>query len=752
MAGAGRVLLILCLLSSVYGLGASLYGARSGRAEWVDSGRRAMYSILGMSAIAFVILDVAFISSDFSYNVVARGSSTTTPFFYRAAAIWSTQQGSLLLWVMLLSFWSSLALVITRRRVREIVPHAQAVLFAMAVFFVGLIVLFANPFATSAAPPSEGAGLDPLLRHTTMMVHPPALYSGFTLLLVPFAFCIGALISGRVGAEWIQVTRRFALAGWLCLGIGLLLGARWSYTELGWGGYWAWDPVENAALMPWLVCTAYIHSIMIQEKRGMLRVWNVSLVLLSGTLAMVGDFLVRSGILSSIHAFVSDPTLNVSFVALISAMVLGSVGLVTYRRAQLSSEHRLDSLLSREGVFLLQNVVLVALAAVVFWLTFFPLISEAITGTQTSVGPPVFARFVVPLALIVVALSGIGPIIAWRRVTAAKLKRSFAFPLAVGLGTFVLLAFVSGVTQHAFAYIMFGLGAFVVATVAQEFFRGARARRAMTGESAGGALVALVRRNRRRYGGYLVHAGVAIALVGVAGSTSFQHQRQATLAPGQSVHLDGYTLRYRHPTAHASAQKISFGADLDVSKAGHRVTTLHTSYGLYPSLDPMHPIGRFLDTSDGAQTESRVGLDSGALRDLWVVISPNLGRLQSLVSQGDVRFGRAILSAEGQPPAQRAQQLNTIFQLRDLFINDVAQRFVTHPWASTFLIEVSPLVMWLWIGAAIAALGGLIALWPAPRRSGRGALLAVRRRGRPATAPATSQAPAPEAERERELV
>jgi cytochrome c-type biogenesis protein CcmF len=274
----------------------------------------------------------------------------------------------------------------------------------------------------------------------------------------------------------------------------------------------------------------------------------------------------------------------------------------------------------------------------------------------------------------------------------------------------------------------------------------------MTGESPGRALVALVQRNRRRYGGYLVHAGVAVALVGVAGSTSFQHQRFATLKPGQSVHLDGYTLRYTHPTAHATAQKISFGATLAVTKGGHRVTTLHTSYGLYPSLDQFHPIGRFLNTSDGAQTESRVGLDSGALRDLWVVISPNLGRLQSLVSQGDAKFSTAILAAERAPVAQRASQLNTIFQLRDFFINAVAQRFVSQPWASTFLVEVSPLVMWLWIGAIIAALGGLIALWPVPRRSGamRPAGLRSRLATRPARAPAAE--PTPEPERERELV
>ncbi len=549
MAVAGRLLLIFGLITCVYGIGASLYGARGGGREWVDSGRRAMYALAGMAAIAFVILDVAFITSDFSYNIVANGSSTTTPFFYRAAAIWATQQGSLLLWVLLLSSWSSLALFLTRRRVPEIVPYAQAVLFTLCAFFVGLNVLFANPFATTSNPPPEGAGLDPLLRHTTMMVHPPMLYSGYTLLLVPFAFAFGALISGRLGAEWIQVTRRFALAAWLCLGIGILLGARWSYTELGWGGYWAWDPVENAALMPWLIATAFIHSIMIQEKRGMLKVWNVSLILTTGTLAIVGTFLVRSGILSSIHAFVSDPTLNISFVVLISAMVLSSLALVIWRRESLRTEARLDSLISREAVFLFQNLVLVALTAVIFWITFFPLISEAITGTEVSVGPPAFRPFVVPLAIIVVLLSGIGPIIAWRRVTVSKLKRSFAFPVAAMLVALVVLLLVPGVSDHKFALLMFCAGTFVVAAVAQEFYRGVRARQAMTSEPAPVALGRLVRRNRRRYGGYIVHAGVAIALIGVAASTSFQHSRTAYIRPGQSVKLDGYRFRYVRPTA-----------------------------------------------------------------------------------------------------------------------------------------------------------------------------------------------------------
>jgi cytochrome c-type biogenesis protein CcmF len=736
MAAVGRLLLIFGLLSAVYGFGASVYGARRGGQAWVDSGRRAMYSLCGMAAIAFVILDVAFLSSNFSYNIVASGSSTTTPTLYRMAAVWATQQGSLLLWVLLLSFWSSLALLLTRRKVREIVPYAQAVLFALAGFFVALNVFFANPFSTSSTPPTEGAGLDPLLRHTTMMVHPPMLYSGYTLLMVPFAFAVGALISGRLGAEWIQVTRRFALGAWLCLGIGVMLGARWSYTELGWGGFWAWDPVENAALMPWLVATAYIHSIMIQEKRGMLKVWNASLILLTGTLAIVGDFLVRSGILSSIHAFVSDPTLNIAFVGLVAVMVVGSVGLVVWRRDRLRSEAQVDSMFSREGVFLLQNLVLVALTAVIFWLTFFPLISEAITGTPVSVGAPAFRPFVDPLAIAVVALAGIGPIIPWRRATPAKMRRTFAFPVGAAVLAAVALALVSGVTRHLLAYLMFIFGTFVVATVAQEFLRGVRARQAMTREPAPVALGRLVRRNRRRYGGYLVHAGVAFALIGVAASTSFQHSRTANLVPGQSVRLDGYEIRYVRPTANASPQKISFGAVLDVTRNGRQVKTLQTEYGLYPSQDPTQgEIGRFFNGS----SESRVGLDAGLTRDIWTTIAPNITPLQSMISQGDVVLGRAINKALTLPVAERNQQLTALYAYRDLIIRSLAQRWITHPWAASFLLIVSPLVSWLWLGAILAALGGLIALWPMPGAS--------RRRPRPRAPlpePRVDTEPAPE--------
>ncbi len=355
-------------------------------------------------------------------------------------------------------------------------------LCGFAVFFLFLTVVKANPFGTLASVPSEGTGLNPLLRHPAMMFHPPALYSGYTLFSIPFAFAIGALVANRLGAEWIQGTRRFALAAWLFLGLGIILGARWSYTELGWGGYWAWDPVENASLMPWLTGTAFIHSIMIQEKRGMLKVWNASLVLATGTLAIMGTFLVRSGILDSIHAFGAS-TLGVPFLILIGLMILSSIGLVLYRRDSLKSEHSLDSLLSREAAFILQNIILVAFCFVIFWGTFFPLISEALTGEKTSVGGPWFDKYVVPLAFALVALIGIGPLISWRRATAANLRRNFTFPLAVGVVTLIALLFVSGATAEPKALAMAALVAFVLAGVGQELWRGTRARQAMAKRS-----------------------------------------------------------------------------------------------------------------------------------------------------------------------------------------------------------------------------------------------------------------------------
>jgi cytochrome c-type biogenesis protein CcmF len=476
---AGKACLILVLATSLYGIGASLYGARSGRREWVASGRRAVYAVAATTALAFLILEAAFLRSDFGFTLVATHSSTTTPAFYRATAVWSSQEGSLLLWLLLLTLWSSLILFLTRRRLREIAPYATAVLLGFATFFAAVLVFLETPFGQASPAPSEGVGLNPLLRHPSMMIHPPMLYSGYTLFAVPFAFAVGALITRRLNADWIRGTRPFTLAAWFFLGVGIVLGARWSYSELGWGGYWAWDPVENASLMPWLTGTAFLHSVMIQERRGMLKVWNVSLVLATGVLAILGTFLVRSGILDSIHAFGAS-TLGVPFLALIVTMIVGSIVLVASRAADLRSDHRLDSLLSRESVFLLNNLVLVAMCFVIFWGTFFPLISEAITGEEASVGPPWFDQYTVPLALLLVLLSGIGPVIAWRRATGANLRRNLLRPALAGLVVLAGLAAL-GVGSEPAALLMFSLGAFVVAAVSQELWRGVRARRAMSG-------------------------------------------------------------------------------------------------------------------------------------------------------------------------------------------------------------------------------------------------------------------------------
>src|SRR5271167_3837967 len=348
MAELGRACLLLALAVCAYGITASLYGVRSGRTEFSESGRRSVYALAGILTVAFAVLEVAFLGNDFAFNTVADTSSRTTPALYRAAAVWSSQEGSLLLWAWLLSLWSSLALLLTRDRMREVVAYATAILLGLGGFFVALMVFYATPFATAGRAPAEGAGLDPLLRFPTMMIHPPMLYSGYTLCTIPLAFGMGALLARKVDADWIRATRRFALAAWLFLGVGILLGARWSYAELGWGGYWGWDAVENASLMPWLTGTAFLHSLMIQERRGMLKVWNVSLVLATGTLAIMGTFLVRSGVLNSIHAF-GEHTLGVPFVVLIGVLIGSSIYLVISRRDMLRSEHRIDSLFSRES-------------------------------------------------------------------------------------------------------------------------------------------------------------------------------------------------------------------------------------------------------------------------------------------------------------------------------------------------------------------------------------------------------------------
>src|SRR3954467_6314664 len=466
MAHVGSACLAVGLLTAVYAVGAALYGARGGGPRWVVSARHAIYALAGLLVTAFVILEAAYLRSDFSFDLVATNSSTDTPTFYKFTAIWSSQAGSLLLWVLLLSLFSSAVLRATRNQQPEVVPYATAVLGAIASFFLVLTVFYASPFDTLAHAPAEGNGLNPLLRHPAMMFHPPMLYTGYVGFSIPFAFAVGALITRRTGMDWIRSTRRFALIAWTFLGFGIMLGALWSFAELGWGGYWGWDAVENASLLPWLVATAYLHSIQVQEKRGMLRVWNVSLIMGTFVLALLGTFLVRSGILDSIHAFGAS-TLGKPFLGFIAFCAAGSVALVVSRLDHLRSDGRLESVFSREGAFLLNNLVLVALAFVIWWGTFFPLISEALTGTKSSVGPPWFDRYTVPLALMLVLLAGIGPVLTWRKVSAKALRRSLVVPLVITAVMFVgLLAFTDAASSWT-SLVMFTLIAFVVSVIGQ---------------------------------------------------------------------------------------------------------------------------------------------------------------------------------------------------------------------------------------------------------------------------------------------
>jgi cytochrome c-type biogenesis protein CcmF len=598
----------------------------------------------------------------------------------------------------------------------------------VASFFTGLM-LFAggvNPFASLDPAPADGIGLNPLLQHPSMMIHPPMLYSGYVAFTIPFAFAIGALITRRIDASWIRATRRFALIAWALLGFGLLLGARWSYTELGWGGYWAWDPVENAALMPWLIGTAFLHSIMVQEKRGMLKVWNACLIVATFSLALLGTFLVRSGVLQSIHAF-GDSTVGPYILGLIAVVLIGSTALIVSRLDDLRTEKRIDSLASREAVFVVNNLLLVALCATIFWGTFFPLISELFTGTKSSLAAPWFDRYTTPLAIGLVLFTGIGPLLAWRRVSWATAKRVFLVPSIVAAVVGVALALLTDAAHKPWAFALFVFATFALVGLGQEFWRGAAARRSLKGGSMATALVAIVSRNRRRYGGYIVHIGIAVLLIGIAASSSFQTNRDVSLRPGQSAVVDGRTVTYVRPTVASDPEKLTFGAAFRVEDGG-------TTYMLHPSQRFFRPTGVKTDTIssffDGEQT-SEVGLWPGLLSDFWSAVRPNITPVQRRVRGADRGFRECVRGAPGTPPqcrdvsrlmqaaavnpSLRPVAFKTIQSLQSATADRIARSYLADRSAATFRVIVNPLVTWMWIGGLIALAGALIGLWPSRR-------------------------------------
>jgi len=714
VSALGSAALIAALAVAVYAAVAALIGTRGDR-RWVVSARRAIYAMCGLLLVAAVAIETLFVRTDLTVALVADHSSTTTPLLYKLTALWGSQAGSLMLWAFVLSIASAAVLYLTRNRHREVVPWATAVLAGVAVFFIGLMVagiFFPSaeswPFAAADPVPPEGAGLTPLLRHPAMAMHPPMLYSGYVFFTIPFAFAIGALITRQLDASWIRSTRRFALIAWIFLSVGLALGARWSYSELGWGGYWAWDPVENAALIPWLTGTAFLHSIMVQERRGMLRVWNVSLICATFALSLLGTFLVRSGVLQSIHAF-GESKVGPPLLGLIAVVVIGSTVLIVTRVGSLRSERRLDSLFSREAIFLLNNVLLVGLAAVVAWGTFFPLISEAVTGESSSLAAPWFDRYATPLAIILVLFMGIGPLVAWRRVTPAGLWRAIAVPLVATAVAAVVLALAIGVAESLSAYLLFLVAIFTIVAVGQEFWRGSLARRRLVGGSYAAALGSLLTRNRRRYGGYVVHLGLVLSLFGIAASSSFQTSRDLRLSPGDQAQVGDYTITYVKPTSNidATEQKLSFGALLDVTRDGRPVTTLTPSREYYSgvAVDPEAPLRSFFS----GEATSEVGRTESFSRDLWSAMQPDLSSYDRIIDEGDRRYARF---AAGVP--QTPQGATELANVQGQLIAALSQKYLQDPPPAEIRFNVNPFVVWFWLGAIIAVGGALFAIWPTP--------------------------------------
>ncbi|HET7188756.1 MAG TPA: cytochrome c biogenesis protein CcsA, partial [Gemmatimonadaceae bacterium] len=510
----GELSLWVALLMASWAAVTSFAGGSMGRADLVASGRRGLYATALMIVLASIGLWTALLTHDFSLRYVASNTSANMPKVYVFAAFWGGQAGSMLFWSLILSIYSAIAIRSAQRSARDLAPWACGTLAAILVFFIATTCFKANPFDRLSFVPADGRGMNPQLQNPGMAIHPPNLYLGYVATAIPFAFAIAALITRKLDAEWLSMVRRWSLVSWFFLTVGITLGMWWAYVELGWSGYWAWDPVENASFLPWLTGTAFLHSIMIQEKRGMLRKWNVVLVVTTFLLAIFGTFLTRSGIIESVHSFAQSPV-GSWFATFFFAATGATIYFVATRLKDLEATAELESMVSREAAFLYNNLVLVGIAFSVLWGTLFPVLSEWVRGSKITVGPPFFNTVNIPLGLLLLALTGIGPLIAWRKASTSNLRRQFRFPVLFGLAVAVLLLALGMRNFHAL--VAYTLAGFVAGTIGQEFYKGIGARHAMHDESWPVAAVRLVARNRRRYGGYIVHAGIVILFCAFAG-------------------------------------------------------------------------------------------------------------------------------------------------------------------------------------------------------------------------------------------
>lgn len=581
-ANLGYYSLVAACGLALYALIAAVLGAKLRRASFVESAERAVIVFYFLVVTATGVLVHALIVHDFSLEFVAHYSSSTLPLQYCITALWGGQAGSMLFWLFILGTYTVVVLIQNQNKNRILMPYVIAILMGIAVFFLITLLKAANPFERIFPVPVEGQGLNPLLQNYWMQSHPPSLYTGYVGWSVPFAFAMAALITGRLDIAWIKTIRKWTLFAWLFLTLGILQGSYWAYIELGWGGYWAWDPVENASLMPWLASTAFLHSVMIQEKKGMLKMWNMVLVIISFTLSIFGTFLTRSGVVSSVHAFAQSPV-GGYFVTFLVIQAIFSIFLLVYRRKELEPEQKLESFVSRESSFLFNNVFFLVITLAVLSGTTFPILSEWVTGSKVTVSAPFFNIVITPFAIGLILLTGICPLIAWRRASLNNLKRNFLWPLILGTISVAILI-ITGIRGVA-PLLFFGSCVFMLATMYFEFYRGTVARMSMIREVAPVAFYRLVDRNRRRYGGFVIHAGIAVLIIGIAGSSYYGMNKEITVKPGESFTVRSYKLTYRELMFHKDPNKEVMTARVEVTKNGQPDVTLLPERHFYTNSD-----------------------------------------------------------------------------------------------------------------------------------------------------------------------
>jgi cytochrome c-type biogenesis protein CcmF len=582
MENLGALAILLAFCFAIYSIAGSLIGKWKNKPFLVLSGERAVYTAWGLVMAASAILVYSLLNGDFRMAYVWAHSNRTMPVYYKFASWWGGQEGSLLFWSFLLSTYSAVVVFTNRRRFRDMMPYVVAILMTTLSFFLLMIWLPLSPFQVFTVGKGiqdlgDGQGLNPLLQYWTMVIHPPMLYLGYVGFSVPFAFAMASLITKQPGDAWIHTTRRWTLVTWMFQSTGILLGAGWAYSVLGWGGYWGWDPVENASLLPWITATAFLHSVMMQEKKGMMKVWNAVLVSATFFLCIFGTTLTRTGIVSSVHAFAQSPVKGY-FVTFLAIGIAATAFLILDRLDYLKSEAQLESVVSRESSFLFNNLILLASCFAVLWGTLFPVISEAITGDKISVDKPFYDRINVPIGLFLLFLTGVGPLIAWRKSSVESLKRAFFWPSMAAV-TLIVVLLASGM-RHFYALISFALCLFVATTVAGEFYKGSRAISAKSGKNLIAAMIDLTHRNTRRYGGYIVHMGIVLMFIGFTGS-AFNKDATLEVGTGSVAHIGSYDLRVADITQGENSNYVWHRATMDISKHGEHIGTLEPERRLY---------------------------------------------------------------------------------------------------------------------------------------------------------------------------